>query len=75
MCSPYNDLTRDPENRRLICALCIEWVSYDDLHVLEDGLKIDVCESCHLIEMESLLRHECGQEPFNIRKGILTCKE
>ncbi len=65
MCSPYNSLTDNPEHRVLICALCVEWVSYDDLHIdPADGLKVDICETCFIKDQETLRRKEAGLDPY-----------
>lgn len=34
------------EKDRLICGICVEWVSHDDLYVDADGQKWDICKPC-----------------------------
>lgn len=44
--APIHWLTRDEPNRRLICQICTEWTSYDDLYVDSNGDKWDICKPC-----------------------------
>lgn len=42
----------DAANKRLICELCVEWVSFDNLWVDENGDKWDICMKCGQNEAE-----------------------
>lgn len=39
-------LAFDVDNRRLICEICTEWVSFGDLYRDKNGDAWDVCQKC-----------------------------
>lgn len=41
-----DSLRYDTVNRRLICAICIEWIDFIDLYIDESGMTWDICKSC-----------------------------
>lgn len=36
----------DAEKRQLMCAVCFEWTSFDELYVDEEGQAWDACNPC-----------------------------
>ena len=45
-------LAFDAKSEQLICEICVEWISFDDLYTDEKGDKWDICSSCGLKEEE-----------------------
>ena len=43
---------------KVMCCLCLKRVSQDELHILPNGEKEDVCETCYEKEMSILKRNK-----------------
>ncbi|AXQ61310.1 hypothetical protein SEA_LIBERTYBELL_69 [Streptomyces phage LibertyBell] len=46
----------DVEAREVMCCLCFEIKSFDDMSMTPDRKLIDVCQDCRMIEIQLVLK-------------------